>query len=82
MAQRYLDPSEHHPQCSFRLVSLVRRHCGRKTTTFMAVAIDDNMETLRFFQENVQEVIHNVKRMKELEANERHTAHAKRGLQE
>jgi hypothetical protein len=82
MAQRYPD-SEKHTQGSFRLVSLVRRHSGQKTITFMAVAIDDNMETLKFFQENVQEVIRNVKRVKELEAVERHTGrHATRGLQE
>lgn len=67
MAYRYENEYEKTSCCPFRLVSLVRRQNGRKTASFMAVAVDDNMETLRFFQENMQEVIQNLKLVKELE---------------
>lgn len=85
MAQRYLN-SENTNNTPFRMISLVRRQNGQKTASFMAVALDENMETLRFFQENMQEVIQNVKMVKELEAldQRRHTEdiqrHATRGL--
>lgn len=67
MAYRYENESEKTSTCPFRLVSLVRRQNGQSTSSFMAVAVDDNMETLKFFQENMQEVIQNLKLVKKLE---------------
>lgn len=71
MAYRYENESEKTGCCPFRMISLVRRQNGQKTASFMAVAVDDNMETLRFFQENMREVIQNIKLVKELETVDR-----------
>lgn len=85
MAQRYLN-TENPSSTPFRMISLVRKQNGHKSAAFMAVALDDNMETLRFFQENMQEVIQNVKLVKQLEAIDRRRStediqrHATRGL--
>lgn len=85
MAQRYLN-LENPSATPFRVVSLVRRQNGQKSASFMAVALDENMETLKFFQENMQEVIQNLKMVKQLEAIDRQRyaediqKHATRGL--
>lgn len=86
MAQRYQN-SEKTGSIPFRMISLVRRQNGHKTASFMAVALDEDMETLKFFQENMQEVLQNVKMVKELEAIDRKRRtedtqrYATRGLQ-
>lgn len=85
MAQRYQN-LENPSKTPFRVVSLVRRQDGQKSASFMAVALDENMETLKFFQENMQEVIQNLKMVKQLEAIDRRRytedlqTHATRGL--
>ena len=85
MAQRYQN-LENPSTTPFRVVSLVRRQNGQKSASFMAVALDENMETLKFFQENMQEVIQNLKMVKQLEAIDRRRytedlqTHATRGL--
>ena len=85
MAQRYQN-LENPSKTPFRVVSLVRRQNGQKSASFMAVALDENMETLKFFQENMQEVIQNLKMVKQLEAIDRRRytedlqTHATRGL--
>lgn len=70
MGQRYGNPSVKTNDCQFRLVTLVKRQIDNKVLSFQAVSVDNDMETLRFFQENVQEVIHNVKMVKQLEARD------------
>jgi hypothetical protein len=85
MAQRYQN-LENPSTTPFRVVSLIRKQNGQKTASFMAVALDENMETLKFFQENMQEVIQNLKMVKQLEAIDRRRysenlqTHATRGL--
>ena len=68
MGQRYLYPSAKNDDCQFRLVTLVKRQSDNKILSFQAVTVDNDMETLRFFQENMDQVIHNVKMVKQLEA--------------
>lgn len=85
MAQRYQN-LENPSATPFRVVSLVRRQNGQKSASFMAVALDEDLETLKFFQENMQEVIQNLKMVKQLEAIDRRRytedpqTHATRGL--
>jgi len=67
MGQRYLNPSDRRGDYEFRLITLVKKENGNKTSS-MTVAVDNSQETLKFFQENVREVIQNVRMVKQLEA--------------
>ena len=78
MGQRYGNPSVKTNDYQFRLVTLVKRQIDNKVLSFQAVSVDNDMETLRFFQENVQQVIHNVKMVKQLEASDQRRLTGKR----
>ncbi len=70
MGQRYENPLEKKEDCQFRLIRLVKRHGNDKSISYMTVTVDNTAETLQFFQENMKEVIHNVKMVKKLEAHD------------